>query len=85
MHRLMAGPHVAGIDPRGHRLDALPIPRQTEARDVGAHGFMPIPMTEGGGEALHIRVKPLRASVGTVGHTPRLTAYPITSLVFLTQ
>ena len=28
MHRLMARPDVAGIDARGHRLDALPIPRQ---------------------------------------------------------
>jgi len=28
MHRLMAGAHVAWIDARGHRLDALPFPRK---------------------------------------------------------
>jgi hypothetical protein len=42
-------------------------------------------VTEGGGETLNIRVKPLGAGAREVGHTPRLPAYPMASLTFLTQ
>jgi hypothetical protein len=79
MHRLMACAHVAGIDARGHRLDALPISGQAEAGDVGPQGAVPILVTEGGGETLNIRVKPLGAGAREGGHTPMLPAYPMTS------
>jgi hypothetical protein len=46
---------------------------------------MPIPVTEGDGETLNIRVKPLGAGAREVGHTPTMTAYPMTSLTLLTQ
>ena len=85
MHRLMARPDVAGIDARGHRLDALPISGQAEPGDIGSQGPMPIPVPEGRGEALNIRVKPLGARGREVGHTPTLPAYPMASLIFLTQ
>jgi len=85
VHRLMTRPHVAGIDPRGHRLDALPITRQTEAGDIGSQGPVPIPVAEGGGETLNIRVKPLGARGREVGHTLRLPAYPMNFLIFMTQ
>jgi hypothetical protein len=41
---------------------------------------MPVPVTEGGGETLKKRVKPLGAGAREVGHTPR-PAYPMDSLV----
>jgi hypothetical protein len=85
MHRLMAGAHVAGIDAGGHRLDTLPIPRQTEPGDVGPQRAMAIPVAKGGGETLNIRVKPLGAGGREVGHTPRLPAYPMNVLTLLTQ
>ena len=85
MHRLMTRPHVAGIDPRGHRLDALPLPGQTEPHDIGAQGTVPILVAEGGGETLNIRVKPLGAGSREIGHMPRLPAYPMNSLTLLTQ
>jgi len=54
--------------------------------DLGVHhGPKPAPVTEGGGETLNIRVKPLGAGGREVGHTPMLPAYPMTSLVFMTQ
>jgi hypothetical protein len=81
----MACAHVAWIDACGHRLDALPFPRQTEPRDIRLQGGVPILVTEGGGETLNIRVKPLGARGREGGHTPRLPAYPMTSLTFLTQ
>jgi hypothetical protein len=46
---------------------------------------MPILVTEGGGETLNIRVKPLGAGAREVGPTPRLPAYPMPSLTSLTQ
>jgi hypothetical protein len=46
---------------------------------------MPVLVAEGGGEALNVRVKPLRAGAREVGHTPRLPAYPMNLLTFLTQ
>ena len=85
MHRLVAGAHVAGIDARGHRLDTLPVPRQTEPGDIGPQRAMAIPVAEGGGEPLNIRVKPLGAGAREVGHTLRLPAYPMNSLTLLTQ
>ena len=85
MHRLMARAHVAGIDAGGHGLDALPIPGQAETGDIGPQGPMPILVAEGGGETLNIRVKSLGAGAREGGHTPRLPAYPMTSLIFMTQ
>ena len=89
MHGLMAGPHMAGINPCGHRLDALPVPRQTQSGDIVSEGTMPILMTQGGGETLHVRTEPLGAGAREVGHTPRLPArlpaYPMNTLTFLTQ
>src|SRR5438876_8656183 len=85
MHRLMARAHVARIDARGHRLDALPLPGQTEPGDIGPQGAVPIPMAEGRAETLNIRVKPLGAGGPGVGHTWMLPAYPRNPLVLLTQ
>jgi hypothetical protein len=76
---------VARINARGHRFDALPFPRQTQPRDIVPERTMPVLMTEGGGETLNIRVKPLGAGAREVGHTSRLPAYPMNSLTFLTQ
>ena len=73
---------MARIDARGHRFDALPFPGQTEAGDVVSEGTVPIPVAEGGGETLNIRVKPLGAGAREVGHTPTMTAHPMTSLTF---
>src|SRR2546426_354027 len=85
MHRLMACAHVARIDARGHRLDALPLPGQTEPGDIGPQGAVPIPMAEGRAETLNIRVKPLGAGGPEVGHTWMLSAYPRNPLILLTQ
>jgi hypothetical protein len=85
MHRLVARAHMAGIDPGGHRLDALAIPGQTQPGDIGAQRPMPILVPEGVGKTLNIRVKPLGAGVREVGHTPRLSAYPMNALTLLTQ
>ena len=85
MHRLMARAHVARIDARGHRLDALPLPGQTEPGDIGPQGAVPIPMAEGRAETLNIRVKPLGAGGPEVGHTWMLPAYPRNPLILLTQ
>src|SRR3989441_12063281 len=71
MHRLMTGSHVAGIDPRRHRLHALPNPPQTEAGDNGAEGGGAVPGGGGGGEALRIRVETLGARGREGGATPR--------------
>jgi hypothetical protein len=46
---------------------------------------MSILMTQGGGETLHVRTEPLGAGARKVGHTPRLPAYPMNLLTFLTQ
>jgi hypothetical protein len=46
---------------------------------------MAILVTEGAAESLNIRVKPLGAGTRKGGHTPRLPAYPMIPLVFLTQ
>jgi hypothetical protein len=81
----MAGAHVARIDPRGHRLDALPFPRQTQPGDIVPEGTMPILVTKGGGETLNVGTEPLGAGAREVRHTPRLPAYPMTTLAFLTQ
>src|SRR2546428_424170 len=85
MHRLMARAHVARIDARGHRLDALPLPGQTEPGDIGPQGAVPIPMAAGPAETLNIRVKPLGAGGPEVGHTWMLPAYPRNPLILLTQ
>ena len=85
MHRLMAGTHMTGIDARGHRFDALPFPRQTQPGDIVPERTMPILVTEGGGEALRICVKPSGTGTRVVSHTLRLPAYPMTSLTFMTQ
>lgn len=45
---------------------------------------MSIPVPEGPGEALNIRVKPLGASGRKVGHTT-MTGYLMNRLAFLTQ
>src|SRR5918996_431893 len=83
MHRLMAGAHVAGINAGGHRFDALPFPRQTEPGDIVPKRTMPVLVPEGGGETFNIRVKPLGAGAREVGHTPRVSAYPMNSLTLL--
>ena len=85
MHRLMARRDVARIDARRHRLDALALPGQAQPGDVRAQWPMTIPMTEGAGELLHIRLKPLGSSGCGVGHASMLTAYPMPVLIFLTQ
>jgi hypothetical protein len=85
MHRLMAGPDMARIDPRGHRLDALPLPRQTQPGNVVPQRTMPILVTQGGGETLNVCTEPLGAGARVIGHTPRLPAYPMPALTFLTQ
>ena len=85
MHRLVAGAHVARIDARRHRFDALPFPRQTQSGHIVPERTMPIPVTEGAGETLNIRVEPLGAGAREVGHTPRLPAYPMNFLTLLTQ
>src|SRR5216684_3531951 len=85
MHRLMARLDVAGIDARRHRLDALALPRQAEAGDVGAQGVMAIPMAEGCGQAVHIGGEALGTSRLGDGHTASLAAYPMNSIIFLTQ
>jgi hypothetical protein len=72
MHRLVAGPHVAWIDARSHRFNALPIPRQAQPRDIVPEPTMAVPVAEGGGETLNIRVNPLGAGAREVGHTPRV-------------
>src|SRR2546428_464193 len=82
MHRLVAGAHVARIDTRGHRFDALPLARQTQPGDIVPEGTMSISVTETGGETLNIRVKPLGAGAREVGHTWRVPAYPMNSLTF---
>ena len=81
----MAGAHMALIDQRGHRLDALPFPRQTQPGDIVPEGTMPILVTQGGGETLNVRTEPLGAGAREVGHTPRLPAYPMKTLTLLTQ
>src|SRR5262249_50696719 len=85
MHRLMPGAHVARIDPRRHGFDALPLSRQTQARDIVPERTMAVLVAEGAAEPLNMRVKPLAAGTREGGHTPRLPAYPMISLVFLTQ
>ena len=85
VHRLMARRDMARIDACGHRLDALPLARQAQAHDVGPQRLMPVPVAEGGGETLNIRVKPLGARGREVEHTLMLTAYPMNSLTFVTQ
>ena len=85
MHRLMPGTHVAGIHTRRHGFDALPLPRQTQSRDIVPERTMAVLVTEGRGEPLNIRVKPFGAGTREGGHTPRLPAYPMNSLTFLTQ
>jgi hypothetical protein len=85
MPPLVAGADAAGIDAGGHRFDALAVPRRTQPGDIVPERTMPVLMTEGGGETLNIRVKSLRAGVREFGHAPRLPAYPMTSLIFLTQ
>ena len=46
---------------------------------------MPILVIEGRRETLNIRVKSLGAGARGVGHTPRVSAYPMNSLILLTQ
>jgi hypothetical protein len=46
---------------------------------------MPVLVTEGHGEPLNIRVEPSGAGARVVGHTSRLPAYPMNSLIFLTH
>ena len=46
---------------------------------------MPILVTKGGGETLHVCTEPLGAGAREVGHTLRLPAYPMKTLTLLTQ
>jgi len=84
MHRLMPGADMPGIHARRHRLDALALPGQAQARDVGAQRLMAIPVAEHGGQAVHIGGEAL--GTGRLGgrHTSRLAGYPMNSLAFLT-
>ena len=54
MHRLVAGAHMPGVHACRHRLDALALPRQAQARDVRAQRLMAIPMAKGGGQLVHV-------------------------------
>lgn len=81
----MAGAHVARIDTRRHRLDALPVPRQTQPGEIVPERPVPILVTEGGGELLNVRTEPLGAGARELGLMPRLPAYPTNSLTLLTQ
>src|SRR5262249_40992195 len=85
MHRLMRGAQVAGIHPRRHGFDALPVSRQTQPGDIVPERAMAVLVAEGAAEPLNIRVKPLAAGTRGGGHTPRLPAYPMISLTLLTQ
>jgi len=85
MHRLMPRADVAWIDSRRHGFDALPVSRQTQPRDIVPERTVAVPVAEGAAEPLNIRVKPLAARTRGSGHTPRLPAYSMNPLAFLTQ
>src|SRR5262249_12802623 len=85
VHRLMPTAHVARLDPRRHGFDALPVARQTQPGDIVSERTMAVLMTEGAAETLNVRLKPLAAGSRGGGHTPRLPAYPMISLSFMTQ
>ena len=86
MHRLVASPHVPGVDPRGHGLDALPVSRQTQAGEVGAQRLAPIRMSEGTRQPVEVLTEPPFAGIARVGsHAPILAWYPRRALTFVTQ
>ena len=78
----MPRPDMARIDPGGHGLDALPLPRQAQPGEVGAHRRVAIGMAKGHGQPLDVLTEP--AGVGIQGgcHTPMLAWYPPKSLAF---
>src|SRR5215813_10014325 len=85
VHRLVTGADLPRIDPRRHRLDALALPRQAQPGDVGQQGFMAIAVAEGRGQVVHVASEAVGARGLGGGHASRLPAYPMTSLIFLTQ
>jgi hypothetical protein len=85
MHRLVAGADVARIHPRGHRLDALPLPWQTQPDEVGAQRLSPICVAEGGRHPLDVLPKPPFAGIWCLSHVWMLAWYPWKALHFLTQ
>src|SRR4030095_1373738 len=85
VHRLVAGADMTRVHARGHGLDTLPVPGQTQAGDIRPQGGMPILVAEGRGQLVHIRGEAMGASRLGYAHTLRLPAYPMIPLTFLTQ
>src|SRR5206468_7638334 len=54
MQRLMAGPHVPRVDTGRHRLNALSLPRQTEAHQIRTQRLAPIRVPEHRSDALQV-------------------------------
>jgi hypothetical protein len=67
VHRLMPRSDVAGIDSGGHGLDALALPRQAQAGDVGAQRLMTVSVAQGRGQVGHVGGKRSARTVSAVG------------------
>ena len=85
MHRLVPGPHVPRIDARGHRFDALSVPRQAQPGEVGPQRLAAIRMPQGQRQPLQEVMKPAFAGVVRVSHAAMLAWYPRKLLYFVTQ
>lgn len=65
MHRLMRRAHILRMYPRGHRLDALPLPRQHQPLEVPLRRSLTIGVTE----RLHQRLTvPLKSAFKATAH-----------------
>ena len=85
MHRLVPRADMPGIDPGGHRLDALPLARQAQPGEVGTHRLVAIGVSQGHGQPLDVLTEPAGAGIRCVGHAAILAWYPPKSLTFVTQ
>lgn len=63
VHRLVPRPHVPRIDPRGHGLDALPLPRQAQSGQVGTQRLVPIPVPKRLRQPVYILPEPPFAGI----------------------
>ena len=76
MHRLVPRADMPGIDPGGHRLDALPLARQAQPGEVGAHWRVAIGVSHRHGQPLNVLTEPAGAGIRALRHAAMLAWYP---------
>ena len=67
LHRLVPRADMPRIDPGGHRLDALPLARQAQPGEVGAHRLVAIGVSQGHGQPLDVLTEPAGAGIRVCG------------------